>query len=74
MKIRNILFTLLAIFGVSVTSVAAVKVDKHAPDFTLNNVSGTMVSLSDYLGKTVVLEWTNHECPYVQKHYGSDNM
>lgn len=74
MKIRNILFTLLVFFGLSVTPVAALNLDNPAPDFTLNNVSGTMVSLSDYLGKVVVLEWTNHDCPYVQKHYGSDNM
>ena len=74
MKSRNILFALLAAFGLSVTSVGAVQLDQPAPGFTMNNVSGTMVSLSDYQGKTVVLEWTNHECPYVQKHYGSDNM
>lgn len=74
MKIRNILFALLAVSCLSVTSVAAVQLDQPAPDFTLYNVSKMMVSLSDYQGKTVVLEWTNHECPYVQKHYGSDNM
>ncbi len=28
----------------------------------------------DFRGKTVVLEWTNHECPFVQKHYNSGNM
>lgn len=27
--------------------------------------------MADYKGKTVVLEWTNHECPYVVKHYDS---
>ena len=32
------------------------------------------VSLSDHAGKHVVLEWTNHDCPYVKKHYGADNM
>ena len=30
--------------------------------------------LADYRGKTVVLEWTNHDCPYVRKHYGAGNM
>lgn len=45
-----------------------------APDFTLTDSSGTEHSLSDFLGKTVVLEWTNHECPYVKKHYESGNM
>ena len=32
------------------------------------------ISLADFKGKTVVLEWTNHECPYVRKHYGGNNM
>ena len=74
MKIRNIMISVLAVFGLSVTSVAAVQVDQAAPDFSLNSAAGSTVSLSDYQGKTVVLEWTNHDCPYVQKHYDSDNM
>lgn len=32
------------------------------------------MSLSDFKGKTVVLEWLNHGCPFVKKHYGSGNM
>ena len=45
-----------------------------APDFTLSDSNGTSVSLADFKGKTVVLEWTNHECPYVRKHYGGNAM
>lgn len=45
-----------------------------APDFTVNDTSGKPVKLSDYKGKFVVLEWTNPECPFVQKHYNSSNM
>ena len=74
MKIRTIVISVLAVFGLSVTSFAAVQVDQPAPDFSLNSAAGSTVSLSDYQGKTVVLEWTNHDCPYVQKHYDSDNM
>ena len=40
-----------------------------APDFTLVNAQGEQVSLSDYRGQVVVLEWTNEDCPYVRKHY-----
>lgn len=53
---------------------AAVKVDKAAPQFSLTNSQGENVNLADYAGKYVVLEWTNHLCPYVKKHYESDNM
>jgi peroxiredoxin len=45
-----------------------------APGFTINDTSGQPVSLADYRGKYVVLEWTNPECPFVQKHYDSKNM
>lgn len=53
---------------------AAVDTGKPALDFTLKDMNGKAVSLSDYRGKTVVLEWTNHECPFVKKHYESGNM
>ena len=52
----------------------AANVGKPAPDFTLNDLSGKPVKLSDFRGKHVILEWVNPECPYVRKHYDSDNM
>ena len=45
-----------------------------APDFTVNDATGKAVKLADQRGKYVVLEWTNPECPFVQKHYVSKNM
>ncbi|MEN9217121.1 MAG: thioredoxin family protein [Gloeomargarita sp. HHBFW_bins_162] len=56
------------------TSAAAVQVGNPAPDFTAKTSTGQTVRLSDYKGKMVVLEWTNHECPFVVKHYQSGNM
>ena len=50
------------------------KVGETAPAFTANATTGQGVSLADQRGKIVVLEWTNHECPYVRKHYESGNM
>ena len=50
------------------------KVGTPAPAFTAIDSNGKNVNLSDYRGKTVVLEWTNDGCPYVRKHYGSGNM
>jgi peroxiredoxin len=49
-------------------------VGQPAPDFAVPDVQGKNVKLSDYRGKWVVLEWTNPECPYVQRHYNSGNM
>lgn len=47
---------------------------KAAPDFTATSTKGAPVKLADYKGKLVILEWSNHQCPYVRKHYGSGNM
>jgi peroxiredoxin len=49
-------------------------VGSAAPDFSLTDSKGKTHSLSEYKGKYVVLEWFNPECPFVKKHYGSDNM
>jgi hypothetical protein len=44
------------------------------PNFRTLDMHGKMVDLSHYRGKTVVLEWNNPGCPFVQKHYNSGNM
>jgi len=53
---------------------AAAKVGAPAPAFTAGATTGKGVSLADYRGRIVVLEWTNHDCPYVRKHYDTGNM
>ena len=53
--------------------VAAPQVGAPAPDFTVVDSKGNSHSLKDFAGKNVVLEWTNHDCPFVKKHY-SGNM
>jgi peroxiredoxin len=53
---------------------AAATVGQPAPAFTLVSSAGPSVSLADQRGKIVVLEWTNHDCPYVRKHYETKNM
>jgi peroxiredoxin len=45
-----------------------------APAFTAKDANGKTRSLSEFKGRTVVLEWTNEGCPYVRKHYDSGNM
>jgi peroxiredoxin len=53
---------------------AQAKVATAAPAFTAPTTAGANQSLADLRGKVVVLEWTNHDCPYVRKHYESGNM
>jgi peroxiredoxin len=64
----------MGFFLATSNAVLAVNPGQPAPDFTLTDVSGKTVKLSDQKGKFVVLEWVNPECPYVQKHYNSANM
>jgi peroxiredoxin len=68
---KKALFLLLA--AVTIAQ-AEVQIGQPAPDFSLTDCSGKKVSLSDFKGKVVVLEWVNHNCPFVVKHYGSGNM
>jgi peroxiredoxin len=67
-----ILFSLS--FGLTCGAVAEPVVGKEAPLFEGLTSSGETVSLQSFRGKPVMLEWTNHECPYVKKHYESGNM
>ena len=55
-------------------ALADLPVGKAAPGFSIDDPSGRAVSLADFRGKTVVLEWSNPDCPTVQKHYESGNM
>jgi peroxiredoxin len=48
---------------------AAVQSGQAAPGFVGVDSNGQPVNLADYRGKTVILEWTNDGCPYVQAHY-----
>lgn len=49
-------------------------VGQPAPAFSATDTAGKTVSLADFKGRTVVLEWVNPGCPYVVKHYGAGNM
>lgn len=59
----------LAALFASGSAFAAAKVGQPAPAFSLPGSDGKAHALSDYKGKTVVLEWTNDGCPFVKKHY-----
>ncbi|MGZ0656593.1 redoxin domain-containing protein [Coraliomargarita sp. W4R53] len=72
---KDYLSLLLATFFVFSTSLsAAVQVGAAAPHFSLTDTTGAVHHLSDFAGKYVVLEWTNHQCPIVMKHYGQGDM
>jgi hypothetical protein len=71
--------TLLVAVVALVGAAAGVEVDgprvgKPAPDFVGTDSYGNTVALKGLRGRTVVLEWSNHECPFVGKHYRSGNM
>lgn len=63
-----------ALLALSTGASAALQVGQPAPSFTGVDTAGNSHALSDFRGKVVVLEWTNHDCPYVRKHYDAGNM
>ena len=71
---KRFLLLLVGFLFINANTVLAVNPGQPAPDFTLTDVSGKAVKLSEMKGKYVVLEWVNPDCPYVQKHYNSANM
>jgi len=70
---RRMFFVFLWLLAAGRVFAAAV-VGQPAPDFTAVDTAGRTVSLADFKGRPVVLEWVNPGCPFVQKHYGSANM
>jgi peroxiredoxin len=76
---RQRLLTALAFAGLAlaagpVLAQSAAKIGAPAPAFQAVDVDGKTRSLKEFAGKTVILEWTNHDCPYVKKHYNSATM
>ena len=68
------LMTAMASLAAAGTALAMPQIGQPAPGFTATDSNGKQHQLADFAGKTVVLEWTNADCPYVKKHYGSGNM
>ena len=69
---KSLLISILFIF--TNACIAFVEIDSAAPNFELLDTYGNEISLESFKGKKVVLEWTNHGCPFVAKHYKTKNM
>ena len=76
MTISKIIFSTLAVSSLALAAPATAKIatGSNVSDMTVTDSNGVQHNLSDFAGKKVVLEWTNHGCPYVKKHYKTDNM
>ncbi len=70
--------SLIALLSAALTinpAAAAPKIGQMAPDFeAVDIISGQTFKFSDHKGKIIILEWTNHLCPFVNKHYETGNM
>lgn len=73
MILRNAL-SLSLLLLVAPMAQAKIVVGEPAPDFSAVDSHGASHSLSEFKGKTVVLEWNNPDCPFVKKHYSSNNI
>lgn len=82
MELINMLMKIFSFFGVLLIantvniseSLASAQIGEKAPEFTATDIYGNEVKLSDFAGKPIVMEWTNHDCPFVVKQYDSGNM
>jgi peroxiredoxin len=72
---RAVVYVAIAVTAlVIVLAARAATVGQAAPTFNGKDSQGKTVSLSEYRGKYVVLEWTNRDCPFTKKQYDSGNM
>ncbi len=71
MALRGTLFAATVLGGVAQ---ADPQVGQPAPAFSVADTTGKTWTLKELAGRTAVLEWTNHDCPFVRKHYGAGNM
>ncbi|TLY53281.1 MAG: redoxin domain-containing protein [Gammaproteobacteria bacterium] len=71
---RSLLVAAFASIVFATQTFAAVTIGAPAPDFSLTDSNGRTQTLSQYKGKTIVLEWNNPGCPFVRKHYASGNI
>src|ERR1700686_1012610 len=74
MKTRLLITAITAFIGSALYAAEVPPVGSAAPEFSAPDAKGKTESLSEYKGQYGVLEWFNPECPFVKKHYGSDNM
>ena len=76
----KLFLTFIITFSISTVTYAAdielqnPAINEQAPNFQAVNSYGKTIQLSDLKGSPVILEWTNHECPYVARHYNENNM
>jgi peroxiredoxin len=50
------------------------EIGKPAPDFELRDLEGQTYRLSQFRGKTVVLEWFNPQCPFVKASHSKGSL
>ncbi len=76
----KLIFSIIILFAFTTNLVGAEiilknpEVNEKAPNFSAIDSYGKKINLSDFKGKPVILEWSNHECPYVARHYEENNM
>jgi peroxiredoxin len=73
-QLLSVAVALSAPFVLAAPAAANAVVGQPAPAFTATDSNGRTVSLADFKGKPVVLEWTNPDCPFVQKYYSGGDM
>lgn len=64
----------LAMLAGGLNAAADIETGTTVSNLTVTDTYGVAHNLADFAGQNVVLEWTNAECPFVKKHYDSDNM
>lgn len=73
-KIGHVLVLAVSVTAAPALNAAPLKIGLPAPDFAGKDSNGMIIHLTDFKGKTIILEWSNDGCPYVGKWYRSGAM
>jgi len=75
-KFKTVTVAATAALALTIAAPVSAKIatGSNVSNMTVTDTNGVEHNLSDFAGKRVILEWTNHGCPYVKKHYATDNM
>ena len=72
--LKRLFVSALFVAGLTGFAQASPQIGAPAPGFIGTDTTGKEINLADFAGQNVMLEWTNHGCPFVSKHYDSGNM
>lgn len=73
-RLMGLICIMSAFLAVPAMALQGPAIGESAPVFKETDIAGESVTIGGEGDQLTVLEWTNHQCPFVRKHYSTENM